>query len=45
MVNIDDLFAVLGAWGLSGGVCDINDDGIVNIDDLFAVLAAWGLCP
>ena len=45
-VNIDDLFQLLGVWG----VCwfcpeDINGDGKVNIDDLFIVLGAWGLCP
>ncbi|UCD76080.1 MAG: FG-GAP repeat protein, partial [Phycisphaerales bacterium] len=54
-VNIDDLFEVLGHWGVCG---DPNDcpwdlagpnngppDGKVNIDDLFAVLGAWGPCP
>ena len=45
-VNIDDLFLVLGAWG----VCDdcpedLNDDGKVNIDDLFVILGDWGPCP
>jgi hypothetical protein len=44
-VNVDDLFALLNAWG-SCDDCpeDINDDGIVNVDDLFAVLNAWGPC-
>ncbi|UCD74508.1 MAG: hypothetical protein JSV91_12060 [Phycisphaerales bacterium] len=55
IVNIDDLFLVLAAWGL----CDNPDhcpwdlagpnngppDGKVNIDDVFAVLGAWGPCP
>ena len=45
VVNIDDLFAVLAAWGQSGVLADINEDGIVNIDDLFAVLGVWGPCP
>ncbi|UCD75519.1 MAG: CehA/McbA family metallohydrolase [Phycisphaerales bacterium] len=45
VVNIDDVFGVLSAWGTSGGPEDINEDGTVNIDDLFAVLAAWGPCP
>lgn len=44
-VNIDDLFQVLGAWG----VCDdcpedVNEDGLVDIDDVFAVLGGWGPC-
>ncbi|UCD74714.1 MAG: hypothetical protein JSV91_13110, partial [Phycisphaerales bacterium] len=45
-VNIDDLFLILGAWGLCDGCPeDLNSDGKVNIDDLFAVLGAWGPCP
>ena len=44
-VNIDDLFAVLGAWGTCDDCPeDVNDDGVVNIDDIFAVLGAWGPC-
>lgn len=45
-VDIDDVFAVLGAWGpCDDCVEDVNDDGAVDIDDLFAVLGAWGPCP
>jgi predicted outer membrane repeat protein len=45
-VNIDDLFAVLGAWGDCDDCAeDTNQDGVVNIDDLFAVLGSWGPCP
>ena len=44
-VDIDDVFAVLAAWG-EDGKCreDVNDDGTVDIDDIFEVLAAWGPC-
>ncbi|UCD75383.1 MAG: hypothetical protein JSV91_00390 [Phycisphaerales bacterium] len=45
VVNIDDLFEILGHWGETGGTYDVNADGTVNIDDIFAVLAAWGPCP
>ncbi|UCD74432.1 MAG: hypothetical protein JSV91_11650 [Phycisphaerales bacterium] len=46
VVNIDDLFTVLGAWGTCDEcVEDINDDGKVDIDDIFALLGAWGPCP
>ena len=46
VVNIDDLFSVLAAWGPCDACPeDINDDGVVNIDDIFAVLAEWGPCP
>ena len=45
-VNIDDLFAVLGAWGPCNDCPeDINADGMVDIDDVFEVIDAWGPCP
>ncbi|UCD74468.1 MAG: hypothetical protein JSV91_11850 [Phycisphaerales bacterium] len=45
VVDIDDLFQVLGAWGpCDECVEDINADGVVDIDDVFAVLAGWGPC-
>jgi hypothetical protein len=45
LVNIDDLFAVLSAWGpCSDCPEDITSDGQVNIDDLFEVLGRWGPC-
>ncbi|HWB21206.1 MAG TPA: beta-propeller fold lactonase family protein [Phycisphaerales bacterium] len=43
-VNIDDLTAIILAWGTSNPAADINDDGQVNIDDLTAVILAWGPC-
>ena len=46
VVNIEDVFCVLGAWGSCNGCPeDVNCDGSVNIDDLFEVLAHWGPCP
>jgi hypothetical protein len=43
VVDIDDLFAVLAAWGPCDGCPeDINNDGVVNIDDVFEVLTNWG---
>jgi len=49
IVNIDDLFTVLSAYGgtVQGGHCDIhppNGNGIVNIDDLTEVVQNWGSC-
>jgi hypothetical protein len=50
-VNIDDLFAVINAWGQCPGPCppscraDIDHNCWVTIDDLFAVISAWGQCP
>ena len=46
LVDIGDIFQVLGAWGPCNDCPeDLNDDGNVNIDDIFAVLANWGPCP
>jgi hypothetical protein len=45
-VNIDDLFALINAWGPCAGCpADLDGNGAVNIDDLFAVINAWGACP
>lgn len=45
-VNIDDLFATLGAWGACNDCPeDVTEDGLVNIDDVFEILGAWGPCP
>jgi len=45
-VDIDDLFAVINAWGPcpTGVACaaDINGNGQIDIDDLFAVINSWG---
>jgi T5SS/PEP-CTERM-associated repeat protein len=56
VVNIDDLLAVISAWGAcpappAACPADIapgppgGGDGVVNIDDLLAVISAWGACP
>jgi hypothetical protein len=53
-VNIDDLLAVISAWGACPLPCpprcpaDIAPaigNCAVNIDDLLAVISAWGACP
>jgi hypothetical protein len=45
-VDVDDLLAVLGAWGAVGAglPADVTADGAVDIDDLLAVIGAWGAC-
>jgi hypothetical protein len=43
-VDVDDLLALLGDWGSSGGPADLNDDGLVDVDDLLLLLGAWGPC-
>ncbi len=50
LVNIDDIFAVLGLWGDCPDPCppycagDLTEDCTVNIDDIFAILGLWGPC-
>lgn len=52
VVDVDDLFAVILAWGpcqapaaCAADIAPIGAlDGEVNIDDLFAVINAWGAC-
>lgn len=50
VVNIDDIFAVLGLWGDCPDPCppyctgDLTEDCTVNIDDIFAILGMWGPC-
>ncbi len=49
-VNIDDIFAVLGYWGVCSDPCppycpgDVTGDCTVNIDDIFSILGEWGPC-
>ncbi len=45
-VDVDDLNAILGAWGQNVGIGDprdvANGDGLVDVDDLNVILGAWG---
>jgi hypothetical protein len=45
-VDVDDLTAVILAWGTdgSGSGADINGDGLVDVDDLTEVILGWGPC-
>jgi hypothetical protein len=49
-VDIQDLLALLAAWGTSGGPCDFaggtpaGPDDVVDIQDLLALLSDWGDC-
>ena len=51
IVNVDDLLAVINAWGPCPLPCsascsaDINQNCTVNVDDLLAVINGWGQCP
>lgn len=45
-VNAEDLFILLGEWGLCADPddcpADLNEDGEVNAEDLFILLGNWG---
>jgi len=47
VTNVQDLLAVIGAWGACPGICptDIAPTGgdcVINVQDLLAVIAGWG---
>ena len=44
-VDIQDLLAVLQAWGSGDSTADTNLDGTVDVIDLLAVAESWGDCP
>ncbi|MCI0676336.1 MAG: hypothetical protein L0Y42_11250, partial [Phycisphaerales bacterium] len=46
VVNVDDLLALITAWGpCDVCVTDTNDDRIIDVDDLLGVISNWGQCP
>lgn len=45
VVDGNDLVALFGAWGNSGGAEDLNADGVVDSGDLVILLGSWGACP
>jgi len=42
--DVDDLVAVILAWGSDDATADVNGSGLVDVDDLLAVILAWGAC-
>jgi hypothetical protein len=44
LVGVDEILAVIAAWGTDDADADVNDDGIVDTNDLLLVLSAWGPC-
>ncbi len=46
-VNVSDLLAVIGAWGIDCDGCseDVNNDANVDVSDLLIVVGNWGACP
>jgi hypothetical protein len=42
LVNVFDLLALFARWNESGGMEDINSDGIIDESDLEILIANWG---
>jgi hypothetical protein len=46
VVGVEDLAALLGAWGVNpGNPADFDGDGEIAAPDLSQLLGAWGPCP
>ena len=46
VVDVFDLFVLLGNWGTNGtGAALAPDNSVVDVFDLFVLLGAWGDCP
>ena len=45
LVGIEDLMALLGAWGSNESSSDFDLNGTVDVSDLSTLLDAWGPCP
>jgi predicted outer membrane repeat protein len=48
VIDVDDLLAVINAWGASNTPADVVPlctNGTVDTDDLLAVINNWGPCP
>ena len=43
-VNVNDVLALLGDWGVSDSPYDATGDGAVDVNDVLAILNAWGPC-
>jgi hypothetical protein len=43
-VDVDDLTAVILAWGSGDEAADTTGDGVVDVDDMVLVLLGWGGC-
>jgi len=44
LVDLEDLVALLDAWGNEGGPEDLDGSGTVDFGDLLIVLDSWGPC-
>ena len=43
-VAVNDLLAIIAAWGSADASLDLDGSGIVDVGDLLIMIAAWGAC-
>ncbi len=43
-VAVEDLLAIIAAWGTDDAASDLNSDGVVDVSDLLIIIAEWGSC-
>ena len=43
-VAVNDLLAIIAAWGSADASLDLDGSGIVDVGDLLVIIAAWGAC-
>ena len=41
VVDVEDLLALLAAWGTDDAAADLDGDGVVGVKDLLLLLGAW----
>jgi hypothetical protein len=42
--GVEDLVAVVVAWGTDDAAADVDGNGVVGVEDLVAVVLGWGKC-
>ncbi|MCH2133398.1 MAG: hypothetical protein MK116_06585 [Phycisphaerales bacterium] len=44
VVDVNDVLAVIGAWGTDDPDADVDGSGVVEANDILAILSGWGTC-
>ena len=44
VVDVNDVLAILGDWGVVGSEYDVNGDTVVDVSDVLECLNYWGVC-
>ncbi|MCH2132984.1 MAG: hypothetical protein MK116_04455 [Phycisphaerales bacterium] len=44
-VDVDDLLALIGAFGTTSSEYDLDGDAVITVDDVLVMLSVYGECP